>query len=138
MLQWRKRGFVRAGLISISMAAMAASGPVRAADYPYDLNAISIELGIPVERFEVWWSKAPEKLRSKLEGSELNRWGSIVICDYLGFRVGTQEGETCAQDRYEKRMATADQWGPNGEYVGPSQECIARNKTDKWGRLICE
>ena len=123
------------GLVGCLMIMWAA--PAAAQSLPYSPEAVAQELGMPVPRFEAWWSQAPASLRAHLAAQPLEKWGSAVICDYLGYRAGTQDGDTCREDRYTKRMQSADQWNPDGTYRGPSEECLARNKTDKWGRLIC-
>lgn len=128
---------MRKGAIALVFTAMMAV-PAAAQDYPYPVADIVAELGMTQDRFEDWWSKAPSNLKDNLRGQPLGKWGPTVICDYLGFRNGTPEGTQCRDERYEKRMETADQWNADGTYKGPSDECLARNKTDKWGRLICD
>jgi len=112
--------------------------PASAQDYPYPVEDIAAEMGMPQERFERWWSAAPSSMRAELTSLPLGKWGPTVLCDFLGFRIGTEEGRDCRETKYEARMASADQWNADGTYKGPSEECLARNKTDKWGRLICD
>jgi|UPI0004009611 hypothetical protein len=119
------------------LAVQLAVTPAHAETYPYPLEDIATEMTIPADRFEDWWSKAPEKMKTELRGLPLAKWRPTVLCDYLGFRMGTPEGVECREREYRERMASADQWNPDGSYRGPSEECLARNKTDKWGRLIC-
>lgn len=131
----RRRGFVAGSLAGL---AMLAGLPAAAQSYPYAAADIATELGMTVERFEDWWSKAPSRMRDHLAGQPLAKWGPTVICDYLGYRYGTPAGDACRDERYADRMATADRWNADGTYRGPSEECLARNKTDQWGRLICD
>lgn len=112
--------------------------PAKAQSYPYPVADIATELGMTQERFERWWSQAPQSMKSELTGQPLDRWGPTVICDVLGFRIGTSEGSECREKKYKDRMASADQWNADGTFKGPSEACLARNKTDKWGRLICD
>ncbi len=123
-----------------ALAALASFGalPAHAQDYPYPVDEIASEMAMPVERFERWWSQAPGSMRTELLGLPLGKWGPAVMCDFLGFRIGTTEGVSCREQNYANRMATADQWNADGSYKGPSEQCQARNKTDKWGRLICD
>ncbi|MGD1933516.1 MAG: hypothetical protein ACFB0Z_03235 [Candidatus Phaeomarinobacter sp.] len=127
--------------IVVSAAALVFSSVIsdsaKAQGYPYPVAEIATELGMPQDRFERWWSQAPQAMKSELSGQPLNRWRPTVICDVLGFRIGTPEGGECRETKYKERMASADQWNADGTFKGPSEACLTRNKTDKWGRLIC-
>ncbi len=112
--------------------------PGHAQSYPYPVADIATELGMPQDRFERWWSQAPQSMKAELTAQPLEKWRPTVICDVLGFRIGTSEGAECREKKYQERMASADQWNPDGSYKGPSEACLARNKTDKWGRLVCD
>jgi hypothetical protein len=128
--------FTAAFLASVLLVG-AVSTPSNAQSYPYPLSDIATELGMTEERFERWWSQAPGSMKSELSSQPLGKWRPTVVCDVLGFRIGSAEGAECRETKYKERMATADQWNADGSYKGPSEECLARNKTDKWGRLIC-
>lgn len=132
----RRRLFASGAVVFFALASMVA-GEAQAQSYPYPVQDIAIELSMPVERFERWWAGAPTKMKSELTGLPLGKWRPTVLCDYLGFRLGTPEGVECREREYRERMAAADQWNADGSYKGPSEECLARNKTDKWGRIIC-
>lgn len=127
-----------ASAVVVFALVLAAFSPAQAQNYPFALPDMAQEMSMPEERFERWWSQAPEYMRTELKAQPLGKWRPTVLCDYLGFRVGTAEGVDCREKKYKARMASADQWSPDGTYLGPSAECVARNKTDKWGRLVCE
>ncbi len=127
-----------AGFLFAAAIVIGSANPATAQSYPYPVDEIASEMGMTTERFERWWSQAPASMRGELAGQPLAKWGPSVICDVLGFRIGSTEGADCREQKYADRMATADRWNADGTYKGPSEACLARNKTDKWGRLICE
>ena len=130
--------------VSVASVVMAAAmligtvNPGAAQSYHYPVDEIAAEMGMTTERFERWWSQAPASMRSELTSQPLAKWGPSVICNVLGFRIGPTEGADRREKKYADRVATADRWNADGTYKGPSEACLARNKTDKWGRLICD
>lgn len=130
-------GFLTFSFLVAAILAGPATVSGHAQSYPFPVADIATELGMPQDRFERWWSQAPQSMKAELTAQPLEKWRPTVICDVLGFRIGTSEGGECREKKYQERMASADQWNADGSFKGPSEACLARNKTDKWGRLIC-
>jgi len=45
--------------------------------------------------------------------------------------------DDCVEMRTKSWQQNASQWNADGTFRGPSEECMARGRTDEFGRLIC-
>jgi len=123
------------------VAALVAMMPVHAAiasDYTPELEAYMTTMNAEErERFEDWWQRMPRYFKESLYEGRFEDWRAIIYCDFLGFRAGTEQSDTCVAMRNKSWQQNASQWNADGSFRGPSPECIARNRTDEFGRLIC-
>lgn len=87
-----------------------------------------------------FWRKAPENLKARIrEAPEDRRW-PIILCNFLGFNIGTTgrtDPEICESKAYADIQRGKGSWSADGNWVGPSEECRARNKRNEYGQLIC-
>lgn len=88
-----------------------------------------------------WWSQAPEYLRKHILNSDSQRWPSIIMCNYFGFRPdqeGALNSAKCEEEHFQASQRGKKNWTEDGQWVGPSEECIKRNKRSKYGELLCD
>jgi len=88
-----------------------------------------------------WWAKAPDYLRKRVLASPSEKWWPIILCNYMGFKPGApgdQSAEKCEDDWYRNSQRGKANWSPDGQWLGPSEECRKRDKRSKWGELICD
>jgi len=93
------------------------------------------------DSLENWWARAPEYLRKRVLNSPSHMWWPIILCNFMGFQPdapGDQSAEKCEQDWYKNSQRGKSSWSPDGEWVGPSDACVKRDKRSKWGELICD
>lgn len=109
-----------------------------AGDYTAELQAFLTTLGpAERERFDDWWGRMPDYFKQSLFESKFENWREVIYCDYLGFRAGTPQSDACVAERTESWQQNASQWNADGSFRGPSEECVARGRTDQFGRLVC-
>ena len=93
------------------------------------------------ERVEEWWARAPDYLRRRVLNSPSHMWWPIILCNFMGFKPeGVEAGgaDKCEREHYEGSQRGRKNWSPDGQWVGPSDECRKRDKRSKWGELICD
>lgn len=87
-----------------------------------------------------WWAKQPPALKSRILAAEQRMWWPIILCNYFGYKIGGPESYSA--DKCEAQMRSdhdrgIGEWTQNGQYMGPTDACRARNKRDQYGRLDC-
>ena len=130
----------RFGLLALLAIMMAAVSPQQASasDYTPEVRAFMATMNdVERERFERWWRKMPSYFKESLYEARFEEWRAVIYCDFLGFRAGTPQSDKCVEMRNKSWQQNATQWNADGTFRGPSEECIARNETDEFGRLIC-
>lgn len=139
-----RRGFFRTLTAAAALAAAAALGLAAPAaaevpdDYPEELLAFLGSVSPESKRrIDAWWDRMPGYFKESLMDEPFEEWREVIYCDYLGFRAGSPEGAQCVEMRNETWQRNASQWNADGTYRGPSEACLARNETDRFGRLIC-
>jgi hypothetical protein len=88
-----------------------------------------------------WWARAPDYLRKHVLNSPSDRWWHIILCNFMGFKPnvsGPENSKKCEDDSYRASQRNKSNWGPNGEWLGPSEACRKRDKRSEWGELICD
>jgi hypothetical protein len=88
-----------------------------------------------------WWSQAPDYLKKHILNSDSQRWPSIIMCNYFGFRPdqqGALNSAKCEEEHFQASQRGKKNWTEDGQWVGPSEECIKRNKRSKYGELLCD
>lgn len=132
--------------VGIALSAVTASAKVPDPGPPYTEEQF---LAISQERmpFELranlpkWWSQAPDYLKKHILTSHSERWPSIIMCNYFGFRpdaAGALNSNKCEEEHYQASQQGKKNWTPDGQWVDPSPECIKRNKRTKYGELVCD
>ena len=132
--------------LGIAMSAVTASAKVPDPGPPYTEEQF---LSISQERmpYELranlpkWWSQAPDYLKKHILTSHSERWPSIIMCNYFGFRpdaAGALNSNKCEEEHYQASQQGKKNWTPDGQWVDPSPECIKRNKRTKYGELVCD
>ena len=132
--------------VGIALSAVTASAKVPDPGPPYTEEQF---LAISQERmpFELranlpkWWSQAPDYLKKHILTSHSERWPSIIMCNYFGFRpdaAGALNSNKCEDEHYQASQQGKKNWTPDGQWVDPSPECIKRNKRTKYGELVCD
>ena len=93
------------------------------------------------QNLEIWWAKAPAYLKKHILNSHSERWSGIIKCNYFGYRpdvTGPMNSAKCEEDDYQASQRGRKAWSPDGQWIGPSAECVKRDKRSKWGELICD
>ncbi len=88
-----------------------------------------------------WWAKAPEYLKQRVLAAPSRMWWPIVLCNYMGFKpggTGFESAEACEKSAYDASQRGKNSWSTDGQWVGPSDECVKRDKRSKWGELVCD
>lgn len=107
-------------------------------DYTAELSAFLTTLGpAERERFDSWWGRMPGYFKDSLHAAKFENWREVIYCDYLGFRAGTPQSDSCVAERTESWQQNASQWNADGSFRGPSPECVSRGRLDEFGRLVC-
>ena len=97
-------------------------------------NARNVENAIKV------WRKAPEDLKARIMAAPQEKRWPIILCNFLGFNIGTTgrtDPDFCEGRVYADIMRGQESWSSDGKWVGPSEQCRARNKRNEYGQLIC-
>lgn len=97
--------------------------------------------GIQDSRLEDWWAKQPSYLRQRILSHPRDYWWPIILCNYQGHTTVANGGDPltrCEKDRYDLSQAQAGFWSADGQYIGPSEECLKRGKRDRNGVPICD
>ena len=132
--------------VGIALSAVTASAKVPDPGPPYTEEQF---LAISQERmpFELranlpkWWSQAPDYLKKHILTSHSERWPSIIMCNYFGFRpdaAGALNSNKCEEEHYQASQQGKKNWTADGQWVDPSPECLKRNKRTKYGELVCD
>lgn len=93
------------------------------------------------DRIHDWWKRAPQYLKDRILASERDRWWPVILCNYMGYRpdvTGRTNSQACEDAAYADQQRGAVMWSPDGEFIGPSPECRARNKRNSYGQLVCD
>jgi len=93
------------------------------------------------EQLHSWWARAPEYLRKHVLSSPSDRWASIIKCNYFGFRPDVQgplNSQKCEDEDYAGIQRGKKMWSADGQWVGPSEDCVKRDKRTKYGELVCD
>lgn len=93
-----------------------------------------------VENAVKFWRKAPEDLKARVIAAPQEKRWPIILCNFLGFNIGTTgrtDPEICESRAYADIMRGKESWSADGKWVGPDEECRARNKRNDYGQLIC-
>ncbi len=93
------------------------------------------------QNLSVWWAKAPDYLRKHVLNSPSERWYSIIKCNYFGYRPdvsGPTNSAKCEQDSFDNEQRGRNSWTADGQWIGPSEACVKRDKRSKYGELICD
>jgi len=93
-----------------------------------------------VENAVAFWRKAPENLKARVMAAPSERRWPIILCNFLGFNIGTTgrtDPAACEEQAYADIQRGQESWSADGKWVGPSEECRARNKRNGYGQLIC-
>jgi hypothetical protein len=88
-----------------------------------------------------WWKRAPGYLRHRILNAPSYMWWPIILCNYMGYKPeGMEAGgaDKCEQDAYRASQRGKNFWTPDGQWIGPSEECKKRDKRTQWGELICD
>lgn len=88
-----------------------------------------------------WWSQAPDYLKKHILNTHSERWPSIIMCNYFGFRPDLQgelNSAKCEEEHFRASQRGRKNWSDDGQWVGPSEECVRRNKRSKYGELLCD
>jgi hypothetical protein len=88
-----------------------------------------------------WWARAPAYLRQRVLNSPSEMWWPIIMCNFQGFKpggVGNESAEKCEREAYAGAQRVKKSWSPDGQWIGPSEECVKRDKRSQWGELICD
>lgn len=88
-----------------------------------------------------WWSQAPDYLKKHILTTDSQRWPSIIMCNYFGFRPdqgGAMNSAKCEEEHFQASQRGRKNWTDDGQWVGPSEDCIKRNKRSKYGELLCD
>jgi hypothetical protein len=88
-----------------------------------------------------WWARAPDYLRKHVLNSPSHMWWPIIECNFFGFRpdvTGPVNSAKCEQDLYRASQRGRSMWSPDGQWIGPSEECKKRDKRTEYGELICD
>ncbi|MBP6013118.1 MAG: hypothetical protein KBA31_12900 [Alphaproteobacteria bacterium] len=101
---------------------------------------------LPIEfrnpkRLSDWWARAPAYLRQHMLNSKSEMWWPIIQCNYMGYKpneVGDLNSAKCERQSYENSQRGKKNWSPDGQWIGPSEECRKRDKRSQWGELICD
>jgi len=140
--------FLSAVLVAVAFLTHVASATAKVADPgpPYSeaqFLAISQER-LPYElrnNLPKWWSQAPDYLKKHILSTDSQRWPSIIMCNYFGFRPdqpGAVNSAKCEEEHFQASQRGKKNWSEDGQWVGPSEECIKRNKRSKYGELLCD
>lgn len=87
-----------------------------------------------------FWRKAPENLKARVRAAPKEKRWPIILCNFLGFNIGTTgrtDPELCETRVYADIQRGQESWSADGNWVGPSEECRARNQRNEYGQLIC-
>lgn len=84
------------------------------------------------------WRTLSAALRQRLLEHPVEMWRPVVMCNFIGHPLGSPAGRACEAETLANTRNAAAQWDENGQFKGPSPECVARDKRDKWGVLRCE
>lgn len=87
-----------------------------------------------------FWRKAPENLKARVMAAPKEKRWPIILCNFLGFNIGTTgrtDPELCEGRVYADIQRGQQSWSADGQWVGPSEECRARNQRNEYGQLIC-
>jgi hypothetical protein len=87
-----------------------------------------------------YWRAAPADLKDRVRAAPPEKRWSIIICNVLGFKIdaeGAANAERCEAAAYADTVRGAESWSSDGQWVGPSEACKARNKRNGYGQLIC-
>jgi hypothetical protein len=95
------------------------------------------------KNLDSWWARAPKYLKDRIKSIPSERWWAVIICNIQGhsrLEDGgyTQAGIKCENDFLASRKRGERSWTPDGQWVGPSDECRKRDKRSEWGELICD
>lgn len=102
-------------------------------------------IGTPTERninaALGFWRGAPEDLKQRILATPKERRWPIVLCHYLGFdspSVAAARPERCEEKVQADTDRGAASWSNDGQWVGPTDDCRARNLRNEYGQLICD
>lgn len=141
---------VAAALAAGLMLGLAAAAPgARAADDPgppYTESQFFVLAGdrlmaIQKQRLEDWWAKQPDYLKRRILTNPRDYWWPIILCNYQGHTTAANAGgplNRCETDRYAQSQRAAAWWTPDGQFIGPSEECLKRGKRDQDGVPVCD
>jgi hypothetical protein len=95
------------------------------------------------KNLDSWWAKAPKYIKDRIKSVPSERWWAVIICNIQGHsRIEdggyTRAGIKCEDEFMESQKRGAKSWTPDGQWVGPSEECRKRDKRSEWGELICD
>jgi len=93
-----------------------------------------------VENAIKFWRKAPDDLKARIMAAPKEKRWPIILCNFLGFNIGTTgrtDPDFCEGRVYADIMRGQESWSSDGKWVGPSEQCRARNKRNEYGQLIC-
>ena len=84
------------------------------------------------------WADMPAYLKQRIVSEPKEKWGSILLCNFFGFKSGSDEAHKCEADSMANIKNTNSQWAADGTFLGPSKECVARDKRNQYGVLLCD
>lgn len=88
----------------------------------------------------LFWRQADPALKARVRAAPEDRRWPVILCYFLGFETGST-GRTdparCEDTLYADSERGRDSWSPDGQWLGPSPECRARNKRNGYGQLEC-
>jgi hypothetical protein len=93
------------------------------------------------ENLPKWWGLAPEYLKKHILNAHSERWPSIIMCNYFGFRPDVQgalNSAKCEEEHFQASQRGKKNWSADGQWVGPSEACVKRNKRSQYGELLCD
>jgi hypothetical protein len=127
----------------IAFAAVNDSGPPYTDEQFLSIARSRISSQEFVDDLPSWWGRAPTYLKNRIKSIPSERWWSVIICNIQG-RSRLEDGGysaraiECEDDFMETQRHGAKNWSPNGQWIGPSQDCRRRDKRSQWGELICD
>jgi len=131
---WRNGLFSLLFLISPAQAA----DPANSTGSRFSDAEIFTALGLSDFTVAAWWAKQPDRIKNRLRQEPLEMWRPVILCSYQGFDMTKPDGQACEKEAYDRRYKRGNMWGEGNQFVGPSDDCLKRNKRTQYGELICD
>jgi hypothetical protein len=72
--------------------------------------------------------------------TQSERWWFVILCNFkaLSRKASSRRRRQVREDAYENSQHKKNSWSPDGQWIGPSEACVKRDKRTEWGELICD